>query len=445
MSDSPRLKTTALRSVQGWLVIALCAAQAPARAAVLAEYRVALTQNAATELPPAVVASGVTASAVQPVGGLTAFGINQSPIVLFGGSFWPADAFGTQAFEITVVPTGGAMLHLDSLNIRMYSAPPMTFRLAASNDGFLSTLDQEFSIASESELSVSLSLAALPTTGQPLSLRLFGYYDSEWLDAVIAGFVDSGGWGIRVNGTILNSIVWDGGGTNNAWSTAANWNNDIAPLNDGTANLVFGGNVRLTPSVDTTRNVASIAFNNTAGTFTIGGPRSLTIGSGGITNNDADLQTITANVTLSASQTFTAIAGDLSLNNVNIGSNALTVTGAHRVKLGDLIGTGTITKTGAGILEFAGSVGDGDIVVNANGGVTVFSESQTLSELNIGTGATVTLAAPANSLLPVPEPAAASLLLSGALALCGRRRSRRQLTGPSRSMAVLRVAVKREG
>jgi hypothetical protein len=224
---------------------------------------------------------------------------------------------------------------------------------------------------------------------------------------------------------VPNPSVWDGEGTNNGWSTDNNWNPNGDPANDGTAYIVFGGTVRVTPSVDVTWNVASIAFDDTAGAFTIGGPGGLTIGAGGVTNNDAITQTITAAITLSANQRFTAAAGDLVLNNVDIASRALIIAGAHDVKLGDVTGPGTITKIGAGILEFAGSVGTGDIAVSAIGGVTVFRESQTLSALSIGNGATVELAASAGALLPVPEPAAASLLLSGVLALCGRRRGGR--------------------
>ena len=447
MLDSPRIETTALRSVQGWLLIALAlfAALAPAGAAVLAEYRVALTHDNDTVLPPAIVAGSLAASPVHGVGGLAVAGINNGAVVIFAGAGWPEDAFDTQAFEITLTPSAGSMLRLDSLQLRMYAAPPMAFRLASSDDGFVTTIAQEFSVGPDAELSVTLPLTALPTTGQPLSLRLFGYFDSESPNLNLGGFVDSGGWGIRVNGTILTPIVWDGGGTNDAWSTAANWNNDTAPINDGTANLVFGGNIRLTPSIDTARNVASITFNNTAGAFVIRGPRSLTIGAGGITNNDSGVQTITANVTLSGSESFTAGAGDLVLNTVNIGSNALTIAGSHRTKLGALTGTGAIAKTGAGILEFAGSVGDGDIAVSIEGGGTVFDGSQTLAALSIGAGATVTLGAPTSSLPPVPEPAVASLFLSSAFALCGRQRSRRHLTGPPRGMSVSRVAAKREG
>jgi adhesin HecA-like repeat protein len=224
--------------------------------------------------------------------------------------------------------------------------------------------------------------------------------------------------------------VWDGGGTNNGWSADNNWNPNGAPANDGTAYIVFGGTARLTPSVDVTWNVASIAFDNTAGPFTIDGPDRLTISAGGVTNNGANTQTIAAAITLSANQSFTAAAGDLVLNNVDLASRALIIAGVHDVELRDVTGPGTITKTDAGILEFVGSVGIGDIAVSANGGVTVFRESQTLSALSIGDGATVTLAASAGALLPVPEPAAASLLLSGALALCGRRRTASGSGGP---------------
>ena len=49
----------------------------------------------------------------------------------------------------------------------------------------------------------------------------------------------------------LAGRTWDGGGANNAWSTDTNWITDVEPLNNGAASLIFAGNVRLAPSVDT--------------------------------------------------------------------------------------------------------------------------------------------------------------------------------------------------
>lgn len=64
--------------------------------------------------------------------------------------------------------------------------------------------------------------------------------------------------------------VWDGGGGNDNWTTAANWDNDVAPL-AGT-DLVFAGSTRLTPNNDfpAETSFASITFNSGAGPFVIG-------------------------------------------------------------------------------------------------------------------------------------------------------------------------------
>jgi hypothetical protein len=90
--------------------------------------------------------------------------------------------------------------------------------------------------------------------------------------------------------TVLVSRTWDGGGVNNDWSTNNNWVFDVQPLNNATADLIFAGNTRLKPSVDTPWSVNSITFDNTAGAFNITGPQAITIGAGGIANDDADPQ-----------------------------------------------------------------------------------------------------------------------------------------------------------
>ncbi len=64
--------------------------------------------------------------------------------------------------------------------------------------------------------------------------------------------------------------VWDGGGADNNWSTAANWDFDIAPVAGDS--LVFAGSTRLAPINDfpPETTFASITFNAGAGAFVIG-------------------------------------------------------------------------------------------------------------------------------------------------------------------------------
>lgn len=65
---------------------------------------------------------------------------------------------------------------------------------------------------------------------------------------------------------------WDGGGADNNWSTAANWNPDGAPANNGTAEIRLVGIVRTTPSVNTPWSVGKFVYTvATDATFTLGG------------------------------------------------------------------------------------------------------------------------------------------------------------------------------
>ncbi len=145
---------------------------------------------------------------------------------------------------------------------------------------------------------------------------------------------------------VFISRTWDGGGANNNWITDNNWTLDVQPLNNATADLIFTGNVRLAPSVDAPWNVHSITFNNAAGAFTITGPQGVTIGTSGIVNNDTQTQTITAAITLSASESFNAAAGDLAISSVALSGQTLTLTGANDIVLVTASGTGTIEKEG---------------------------------------------------------------------------------------------------
>jgi autotransporter-associated beta strand protein len=98
--------------------------------------------------------------------------------------------------------------------------------------------------------------------------------------------------------------TWDGGGGDNNWSTAANWDNNQVPTFP--TPLVIAGSTRPAPNNDLTNpSVDGITFNAGAAAFTVGG-NAFTLGDeaagdyrrGGITQLDDSLQTISNNITI---------------------------------------------------------------------------------------------------------------------------------------------------
>lgn len=209
--------------------------------------------------------------------------------------------------------------------------------------------------------------------------------------------------------------TWNGLGGNDNWQTNANWSAGLAPVNNGTANVFFGGATRLTPNVDVAYNINSLTFNNTAGAnlFTISGS-ALTIGAGGVTNNDADNQTINSSVIVNAPQSWSAGFGTLTFNSA-IGlnaSNILTFNGAvgNSTISGSISGSGSLTKNSPGALTLSGggnNVFSGALTVNA--GTVIFAKTPGLrafgGALTIGDGSgidTIQYAASNQTSLPSP-------------------------------------------
>ncbi len=173
-----------------------------------------------------------------------------------------------------------------------------------------------------------------------------------WLGCLLAA--------LAVGGT-LHAQTWDGGGTNDNWTTATNWVGDAAPLNNGTANVIMAGNVRLTPNLNAPApDILSLTFNNTAGAFNFNGV-GMTVRSGGIINNAANTQTFNngaLNPANSTTQTWNAASGSLSiLGQVNFsGVSSLSIDGGFNTTINGVIsGNGTLTKNGTGTLTFGGN------------------------------------------------------------------------------------------
>ncbi len=159
------------------------------------------------------------------------------------------------------------------------------------------------------------------------------------------------------------TATWDGGGADNNWSDATNWIGDVAP---GYAySLIFDGQTRLAPVMDSSYNAYALTFTNTAGAFTLGTTTGTLTLTGGVTNNSANVQTLNLPVFLGAPATVNAASDDLVLDqNINTGGKLLTLTdGGHNITVGGVIsGAGGLAKSGpgtntlSGVNSFGGSI-----------------------------------------------------------------------------------------
>ena len=167
--------------------------------------------------------------------------------------------------------------------------------------------------------------------------------------------------------SVASAQTWDGGGANNNWTTANNWNPNGAPLNNGTANVTFSGNTRLTPNANGSKNINGLTFSGAAGAFVLRGSP-LTINSGGILSSATVAETINNNIVLGANQTWTVSnpASTLAVRGIVSGSSSLNKAGAGTLTLsGSNSYTGGTTVV-AGILQGNANSLQGNIVDNAN-------------------------------------------------------------------------------
>src|ERR1700690_105514 len=177
--------------------------------------------------------------------------------------------------------------------------------------------------------------------------------------------------------------TWNGSQGNDHWTNTPNWTPAGGVANNGTADIIFGGTTRLTPDMNANWSVNSVAFNNTAGAFTLGSSTNstLTIGAGGITDNSVADQIINHPVAPSAPQTWNVTAGFLrDFGAVDNGGNTLTFNtqGNSGYLSGSISGSGGLIKTGSGQLSFdSGPANTYTGTTQVNGGLLFLFDSFT--------------------------------------------------------------------
>ncbi|MEO7097990.1 MAG: autotransporter-associated beta strand repeat-containing protein [Luteolibacter sp.] len=184
--------------------------------------------------------------------------------------------------------------------------------------------------------------------------------------------------------------TWTGGGADNNWQTAANWNS--LPVASHT--LAFAGTTRLSNTNNFPANTSfgGLTFNSGAGAFTLAGNAiALT---GDIANNGTSAQTVNLPVALAAgAHGVTTNTGNLSLGGVISGSGSLSKSG-----------TGTATLSGSntyngGTTITAGTLGIGSGAAVGNFGATGTTVTQNAGTLSFTQSTASTNVAFANNLI----------------------------------------------
>lgn len=123
--------------------------------------------------------------------------------------------------------------------------------------------------------------------------------------------------------------LWDGGGADNDWLTADNWDPDGAPGTGSTVDLTFAGTTRLTSNNNYAdwEDFRNLDFAAGAGAFTLTGANIDLFGR--IENQSSSLQTISLTLAINAGQPktgeFNPVEGDLLVNGANLFTNGNTI------------------------------------------------------------------------------------------------------------------------
>jgi autotransporter-associated beta strand protein len=149
------------------------------------------------------------------------------------------------------------------------------------------------------------------------------------------------------------NVVWNGGGSDNNWTTTNNWVSGAPPVAGDF--VMFAGTAQLVNNMDASYSLGSLTFSNNAGSFTLTNAANTLELNGGLTNNSTSTQTINVPISLNTTQAINAAVGNLVFGqNINNNGKTATFAGSGNITLtGMLTGSGGVVKSGSGTLTIA--------------------------------------------------------------------------------------------
>lgn len=377
-------------------LVGLCSLVVPARG------QVPIFSNPITDSNPS-AANPFTAGQTTATN-LTGIGIGRGSGITAnsGGNRYNAANWSTSGFDsndyfsITFAPVTGYSVEVSSFSLtsQRSGTGPNSFALRTSASGYTTNIPATINAGNGSEGPVDTISAEMVNLTAAGGFRLYG-----WGATGASGTYSVNQFAI----TGLVSNRWSGSTSGNL-SDATNWLSGAAPSSSN--GIQFEGSTNTSVTVDADTTVQGIRFASDAGTFTLSGPNSLTLGAAGnVVNHSTTTQTINASMVLGANQIFDARNGNLifgggisesgGVRNVTIrGGSTVTLagtnsyTGTTAVNAGTLLvngnnsaATGAVTVGGGASLGGSGTIG---------GATTVQSGGRIFGGDGINTGALTT-------------------------------------------------------
>jgi autotransporter-associated beta strand protein len=163
---------------------------------------------------------------------------------------------------------------------------------------------------------------------------------------------------------VTNSFTGSGN-----WSATNSWANGVAAVNG--SSVLFSGAGGASTNNNAVDSVSGVTFAAGAGAYTVSGD-SLTVGTNGIVNNSANVQTVSNALALGNTLTVSAASNAIVLGGNITGSNGIIKTGAS-----------TLTLSGANSYSGATTVGGGTLRIDGNARLGNTNTTLTISNAGI--------------------------------------------------------------